>query len=267
MAVGAAPLREEHAALGRSARQDVQGPLRPHRRGRVDVGDQVSELGVLEGGPRDSPGLHRLGHLGTVIPHGGGEEDRRAVLFQEIEVRPHDAASAADLVADDTALFREELPAGVHPAGRIEVVDREQKCNEVPRFARVQLGLGNAELRHPLGHARCVVPHGGREIVERARAPDAAKIRRALAADPVDRVTLDAALRAEDPGSCERILRRAEQRLGERDRGEQKTGDEDDSTPHRPLSYSIHEGDPQSPRGVTAPRRTLGAHTMTLTSP
>ena len=117
-------------------------------------------------------------------------------------------------MADDASSLREQPPARPRVARRIKVIEREEEGDQIPGLLGVELRPGDAELRHPRGHARGVVPQSGGEIVERPRPGDASEIRADLPADSVDRMAFDAALRAEDPRAGERILRRAEQGLG-----------------------------------------------------
>src|SRR5262249_30603665 len=90
----------------------------------------------------------------------------------------------------------------------------------------------DSERSHAGGHVRRVVPERGCEIVERARPGRAREVGADLAPGPADRVTLDAALGVEDTRPRGRVLRRAEDRLGERGRCEQQQPGEDDQAPH-----------------------------------
>ncbi len=63
---------------------------------------------------------------------------------------PDAAARAPDLVADRALLRREELAPVLAVARRVEVVERVQEGDEVPRLLRVERGPVDAELFHPL---------------------------------------------------------------------------------------------------------------------
>jgi hypothetical protein len=144
-------------------------------------------------------------------------------------------------MADDASPLREQPPARLRVARRVEIVEREEESDKIPCLSRVELGPGDPHLCHAPGHASRVVPHGRREIVKRARARGAAEIRANLSADPVDRMTLDAALRAEDARAGQRILRRAEERLSTPGAREQDEWS-DNGRDHHPGACSPHTG-------------------------
>src|SRR5262249_3450505 len=116
----------------------------------------------------------------------------------------------------------------------------------------------DSERSHASGHVRRVVPERGCEIVERARPGRTREVGTDPAPCPADRVTLDAALGVEGTGPCERVLRRAEKRLGERGRREQQEPGEDDQAPHGARHLPPPPPDTSSwPRGehITASRQ------------
>ena len=155
-------------------------------------------------------------HGGAVVPHGRGDVDGRGELLERVQVRPHDAARAADLMADDALLLREELAARGRVARRVEVVEGVEEADQVARLLRGELRARDPELLHPVRHARQVVPHLGGDVVEGARLESPREVGADLAADSVDRVALDTALGAEDPRAGQRVLARAEHGLGPR---------------------------------------------------
>ena len=175
--------------------------------------------------------LHRLGHLRPVIPHRGGDVDRRAELGEVIEARPHHAPRAAVSMADDAALLREELAPGLGIAGRVEVVQGEEESDQVRRLSGVQARAGDAQLLHPCRHPLQMVPQVGCEIVEGAGSRDAREVRSDLASDPVHRMTLRAPLGAEHPGAGHRVLTRSEEGLGPRRAHTQQDERDNDSGP------------------------------------
>jgi hypothetical protein len=90
--------------------------------------------------------------------------------------------------------------------GAVEVSQRVEEPNEVLRLLGVELGPGDAHLRHALGHSREVVPHRRREVVERVRLRDAREIGTGLPPGPIEGVAFRAALGVEDAGPRHRIL-------------------------------------------------------------
>jgi len=168
-----------------------------------------------------------------VIPHRRGDEDRGRELLEPIEVRAHHPPGSANLVADDAFLLGEEPAALRSVAGRIEVVEGVEEAHEIARFARRELGPCDAELLHARRHARQVIPHHGGDIVERTRLDTPGEIGSDLGAHTVDRVTLGAALGAEDSRTRQRVLAGTEGGLGRRRaEGNQRQCD-DHGQPHR----------------------------------
>ena len=136
-------------------------------------------------------------------------------MGEVIQIGSDDATHAAVGVAEDAALLHEELPARFGIAGRVEVVEGEEEPDQVRRLPLIQSWAVDAELLHPCRHALQVVPHVGGEIIEGVGPRDAREIGSDLAADAVYRVTLGAALGAEDLGAGQRILAAREDGLGE----------------------------------------------------
>ena len=150
----------------------------------------------------------------------------------------------------------EEALARVGVTRRIEVVQRVEETDQVAGLLGVELRPGDAQLLHPVRHVRKVVPHRGRQIDERARPHRAREIGRHLATDPVDRMALDATLGAEHPRPRERVLARAQHRLG-RDHAERcdESCHGEDCPPHtshhwRAFHFPLESGQwPSSSRG------------------
>ncbi len=177
VARGAAPVHKELlATLGR-ARDDRPGLPALVLRPGGDVGGEVGQLRPPEGGPGEPAGVHRLGHPGAVVPHGGGHEDRRAGPLETVESGAHAAALAAHGVALRAALGREETRSLDRvPRGPV-VLGREEERGQAGELERCEAwGLG-PRVAHRRPHLGQMVPHGCPQIEEAPARSEAGQVR------------------------------------------------------------------------------------------
>src|SRR5207249_7385414 len=104
---GALLVSEELLAAFRRSGDDLFRLATRVSAARDDVRDEIDQLVSLEARARDVLGLHRLGHLGPVIPHTHRDQDRRVRPFEAVECRADVAALAADRVTLDAPLGHE----------------------------------------------------------------------------------------------------------------------------------------------------------------
>src|SRR2546425_198747 len=116
----------------------------------IEISHDVGHLLGLEPGNSDLSNLHCRHHSRRFVPHRGSNEDRRAVLFEEIEVRSDYPPDRGYLMTDDTPLLGEKPFANLCMAGRIEVVERVEERDEVPGLPGSQERTLDLELPHTL---------------------------------------------------------------------------------------------------------------------
>src|SRR5262249_15954630 len=236
VAAGALLVAKQPFASFRCARDDLCGVTARVLGGRRDVRDDVDELVSLEGRTLDALRLHRLCHVIAVLPHPAPNQDRRVDRLEGIEGRTEAGRLAADRVALDAALGREQLLARLRVAELIPVLRREDKRQDVRELQRRERGPLDTLLAHLRAHQRQVIPHRGAEIVKAGAARDTRQVRRRapFAAAP-DAVALAAALLGIDiPAGEQRPVWRERKRglrrgrllgRGRRDREEDETTD------------------------------------------
>src|SRR5438034_4913128 len=98
---GALLVSEELLAAFRRSGDDLFRLATRVSAARDDVRDEIDQLVSLEARARDVLGLHRLGHLGPVIPHTHRDQDRRVPPLAPAECRAAGPAAAAPASSRD----------------------------------------------------------------------------------------------------------------------------------------------------------------------
>src|ERR1019366_5535000 len=159
-----------------------------------EVREEVDDLAALELGYIEAHPANGRHHGGAVVPLVVGGPERRGPPRKLVEPRAGGAALPPQAVALDAVLLGEEDLPDPRVPRLVEVVEEEDERQEVRQLVLLEGGTNQAKLLHLFVHDERVVPHGGRELEERALHRRAAEIGADAAPRPAAGVALDASL-------------------------------------------------------------------------
>ena len=203
MAFDAALFREERLPVLWLSRRDVHA-LRPST-STPDIGQEVGNVGSLEGRAGNLQPLHCHGHWPSTVPEGSGQEQRGRVPAVLVEPRAHAPAFASQRVAGLASFLAEDAGPGRRIAGRIQRAEVVEKGEQACHLPRLEPGAGNPFFLEDVLHRGRVIPHVPSDLEERAVQDPSAQIGSRGSSHSMDGVTAETPLAGKEPAPLQGI--------------------------------------------------------------